>query len=82
MTTLTVSRRKFMQGSAATGAALALEFSIPGSAFAQKAGAAAPSEVTAWILIYPDDKITIRVARSEMGQGASALFKEEPAEFA
>jgi isoquinoline 1-oxidoreductase beta subunit len=69
MTMLTVSRRKFIQGSAATGAALTLEFSIPGSAFAQKAGAT-PSEVTAWILIYPDDKVTIRVARSEMGQGS------------
>jgi isoquinoline 1-oxidoreductase beta subunit len=35
------------------------------------AGAGRRSEVTHWIVIHPDDRVVIRVARSEMGQGAS-----------
>ena len=31
--------------------------------------AAAGSEVGAWVVIAPDDQVTIRIARSEMGQG-------------
>src|SRR5258707_1589818 len=29
-----------------------------------------PAEVTHWLVIYPNDRIVIRVARSEMGQGS------------
>ncbi|HEY2630640.1 MAG TPA: molybdopterin cofactor-binding domain-containing protein, partial [Usitatibacter sp.] len=38
-----------------------------GDAFGLPAGA---TEVTNWIVIYPDDRIVIRIARSEMGQGS------------
>ena len=31
--------------------------------------AEAPAEVGAWIVIDPDDSVTIRVSKSEMGQG-------------
>ena len=65
----TVSRRQFLQATSALGGGLALEFSMPGSALGQPALAAAP-EVTHWIVIYPDDRVVIRVARSEMGQGS------------
>ena len=69
MTTLIpVSRRQFLKATTAIGGGLALEFSIP-SALAQPALAAAP-EVTHWIVVYPDDRVVIRVARSEMGQGS------------
>ena len=69
MTTLVnVDRRQFLKASTAVGGGLALEFSLPGAASA--AGAAAPAEVTHWILIHPDDKVVIRIARSEMGQGS------------
>jgi isoquinoline 1-oxidoreductase beta subunit len=68
-TSLKVSRRQFLKASSAIGGGLALEFSIPASAFAKDAAASAP-EVTAWILIYPDDRVVIRIARSEMGQGS------------
>ena len=61
------SRREFLKQSAAIGGGLAVGFG-PLGAFAQKAGAAA--EVTAWVLIRPDDAIIIRYARAEMGQGS------------
>src|SRR5580658_7076514 len=32
-------------------------------------GASEPAEVGAWIVIDPDDSVTIRVSKSEMGQG-------------
>ena len=65
-----VSRRKFIVGTAAAGGGLALGFRLPAlnSAQAQGAGAADP-EVTAWVVIKPDDTCVIRIARSEMGQG-------------
>ncbi len=67
MTTIAINRREFLKASAAVGGGLALEFSIAGAALAQ---GAAPAEVTHWILIHPDDRVVIRIARSEMGQGS------------
>src|SRR5688572_14924957 len=63
------NRRQFLQASAAVGGGLALEFSLTAPALAQ-AGAAAPVEVTHWLVIHPDERIVIRIARSEMGQGS------------
>jgi isoquinoline 1-oxidoreductase beta subunit len=65
-----ISRREFLKVSAAVGGGLALEFSAAGAALAQARSTAAPAEVTHWILIHPDERIVIRVARSEMGQGS------------
>src|SRR5450432_2381577 len=66
---IVINRREFLKTGAAVGGGLALEFSVAGAALAQSAGTAAP-EVTHWILIYPDDRVVIRIARSEMGQGS------------
>jgi isoquinoline 1-oxidoreductase beta subunit len=69
-----ISRRSFLLRSAAVGGGLMLEVSLPTRVFAEKAKAASATdrepEVTAWVLISPDDKVTIRVARVEMGQGS------------
>jgi isoquinoline 1-oxidoreductase beta subunit len=67
MTTIAINRREFLKATAAVGGGLALEFSLAGAAFAQ---GAASSEVTHWIVIHPDDRVVIRIARSEMGQGS------------
>ena len=65
-----VSRRKFIVGTAAAGGGLALGFRLPALNVAQAEGAAgAGPEVTAWVVIKPDDTCVIRIARSEMGQG-------------
>jgi isoquinoline 1-oxidoreductase subunit beta len=64
-----VSRREFLKASAAVGGGLALEFCVAGPALAQAASPAA-TEVTHWIVIHPDDRVVIRIARSEMGQGS------------
>ena len=70
------SRRSFLKQSATATAGLVIGFHVPffsKQAMAQginPAAAAASAEVNAWVVVQPDDKIIIRIARSEMGQGS------------
>ncbi|MEL6257516.1 MAG: molybdopterin cofactor-binding domain-containing protein [Pseudomonadota bacterium] len=73
--TPTVSRRGFMIGAGATGAGLTITLlsgcggaSDPETPPVETNIAPAP-EVNAWVHIGVDDVVTIRIARSEMGQG-------------
>jgi isoquinoline 1-oxidoreductase beta subunit len=61
------SRRDFLRVSTALGGGLALELTLPSVLAAETKG----PELTAWIMIRPNDEVLIRVARSEMGQGSS-----------
>src|SRR5262249_27035311 len=64
-----LDRRAFLASAAAVGGALVLGFDIP---FGPRPAHAATSarEITAWIVIEPDETVIIRVAQSEMGQGS------------
>ena len=64
-----ISRRNFLLSSAAVGGGLALGFTLPASK-AQAAAAAGPKRVNIWVEVAPDDSVTIKYARSEMGQGS------------
>ena len=66
-----IDRRSFIVGTAAVGGGLVLGLNIPfgplgGSVVRAQDGS---PEITAWVVIRPDDTVVIRVARSEMGQG-------------
>jgi len=64
-----IDRRSFLITAAAAGGGLALGFDLPlGGPEVARAADGAP-EVTAWVVIKPDDSVVIRIARSEMGQG-------------
>ena len=67
--TLKISRRSFVIGTAAVGGGLALGLNIPLGGRVVRAQDGSP-EITAWVVIRPDDTVVIRIARSEMGQGS------------
>jgi isoquinoline 1-oxidoreductase beta subunit len=68
-----VNRRTILLGGVAVGGGLALGFDLPlglpfGGPGMIRAADGSP-EVTAWVVIRPDDTVVVRIARSEMGQG-------------
>lgn len=62
-----LSRRSLLAGSAAAAGAFSFGFAIPFGSEAQAQGAI--PEINAWVVVHPDDKVVVRIARSEMGQG-------------
>ena len=73
---MALSRRDFLKASSALVGGFCLEFNFPLAAGA----AAAATEVNAWILIHPDDRVVVRIARSEMGQGTYTALAQLVAE--
>ncbi len=73
----TLSRRDFIAVSAAASGGLAIGFHLPGKA---EASTAKGAELNAWLTIGADDTVTIRVHRSEMGQGSSTAIPQLVAE--
>ena len=64
-----INRRSFVIGAAAAGGGIAVGLDLPlGGPQIIRAADGSP-ELTAWIVIRPDDTVVIRMARSEMGQG-------------
>ena len=63
-----IDRRSFIIGTAALGGGLALGLRLPFGPEVVRAADGSP-EITAWVVIRPDDTVVIRIARSEMGQG-------------
>jgi isoquinoline 1-oxidoreductase beta subunit len=70
-----LGRRDFLVASLTAAGGMAIGISIPGANAAPLTGApwddapASPNEINAWIVIEPDDSVTIRVAKAEMGEG-------------
>src|SRR5205823_9824116 len=72
-----LSRRDLLSTAAAATGALVIGFWMPSRADAQATnpeGAAwsnesAADEVNAWVVVNPDDTVTVRIAQTELGQG-------------
>jgi isoquinoline 1-oxidoreductase beta subunit len=62
-----MNRRSFVVGTAAVGGGLALGLDL--SVGQVVPAAAGTPEIGAWVVIKPDETVSIRMARSEMGQG-------------
>src|SRR6478735_6700017 len=65
LASMTLGRRGFIASGAVAAGGFSLGFSFPYAS----AQAAEVQEINAWVVIRPDDKVVIRIARSEMGQG-------------
>ncbi|MBL8347673.1 MAG: xanthine dehydrogenase family protein molybdopterin-binding subunit [Rubrivivax sp.] len=63
-----LTRRQFIASTGAASAAAAGSF-VFGFPIRAEAQGAAP-EVNAWVVVQPDERVIIRIARSEMGQGS------------
>ncbi len=61
MSSIDLTRRGFL-GAAAAGS-LVLGFPVVAASQGQ------PAEINAWVVVQPDERVIIRIARSEMGQG-------------
>ena len=73
MTTAPVlNRREFLKTGAAGGAALVVAFHLPGSAYAaaEDREKKPANPLNAWVRIAPDNRVTLILGKSEMGQGA------------
>ncbi len=57
-----LNRREFL-GTAAAAGSLVVGFPVTASA------QGLPPEINAWVVVQPDERVIIRIARSEMGQG-------------
>jgi isoquinoline 1-oxidoreductase subunit beta len=67
---IALGRRSFLGSVTAIGGGFALGWGVPtGEAIAQTTAPAARQEVGIWVVISSDDTTTVRIARSEMGQG-------------
>jgi isoquinoline 1-oxidoreductase beta subunit len=67
-----VNRREFLKTGAAGGAALVIGFRLSPLAFADQAQEQEQKPVNpfdAWVRITPDDRVTLVLGKSEMGQG-------------
>jgi len=72
-----MDRREFLAATSATSAAFVLGFWVPprtANAQVPPTGASwyedpSTPEINAWIVIAPDDTVTIRIAQTELGQG-------------
>lgn len=70
--TIAVDRRSFLKTGMAGAAGLVIGFYLPGrfeALAASPAGSAAPAALNAWMRIGADDRVTILIDKSEMGQG-------------
>src|SRR2546430_14693294 len=67
-----VNRRDFLKTGAAGGVALVVGFHLSPSAFADQAQdqeKKTPNPFDAWVRITPDNRVTLILSKSEMGQG-------------
>ncbi|HEX4926796.1 MAG TPA: molybdopterin cofactor-binding domain-containing protein [Burkholderiales bacterium] len=74
------TRREFLKISAGAGGGLMVGFHVPDFVTPAEAQTLSP-EINAWVLVRPDERVIIRYARAEMGQGsmtsAAQLVAEE-----
>lgn len=70
-----LTRRAFLAVSTALGGSVAFNLIVPGLATAATEPAAG-IEIHSWVVIHPDDRVTVRIPQSELGQGISTALAQ------
>lgn len=65
------TRRGFLRASVSAGGVAVFGFTLP---LAAAGTGGSPAELHSWILIHPDNRVTVRLPQSEIGQGASTAL--------
>ncbi len=78
MTTPALDRREFLRATLAAGGVLAFDLTLP--AIAGPGGDSPAVDLHAWLLVHPDDRVTVRIPQSEIGQGATTALAQIIAE--
>src|SRR5207249_11371376 len=79
-----VNRREFLKTGAAGGVALVVGFRLSPAAFADQAEdqeKKPPNPFDAWVRITPDNRVTLILSKSEMGQGIMTALPMIHAQF-
>lgn len=71
-------RRGFLRVSLGAAGAVAFDFVLAGAALADDGDGAL--EIHSWIAVHPDDRVTVRIPQSELGQGATTALMQLIAE--
>jgi isoquinoline 1-oxidoreductase subunit beta len=66
---IAVTRRDFLAGAAAGSLVLGMHAPAAAQSMSSSGGAVLPPEINAWVVVQPDERVIVRVVRSEMGQG-------------
>ena len=69
-----LSRRDFLETTAAAGAGLVIGFHLPTSTRFDRHASSGPFAPNAWLRINPDESVLVLVDRSEMGQGVATAL--------
>ncbi|MBS0475297.1 MAG: molybdopterin-dependent oxidoreductase, partial [Proteobacteria bacterium] len=77
-----LTRRGFVTGALVTAAGVSFTLSLAGCKGATKVsdGREPGVELLSWIVIHPDNSVTLRVPQTEIGQGASTTIPQMLAE--
>ena len=77
---MTTTRRNFLTLSASVGSSIAFNLALPSMAFSAGKNGNIPQEITSWITVHDDNRVTVRIPQIELGQGITTALTQVIAE--
>ena len=77
---MTTTRRNFLTLSASVGSSIAFNLALPSMAFSAGKNGNIPQEITSWITVHHDNRVTVRIPQIELGQGITTALTQVIAE--
>ena len=77
---MTTTRRNFLTLSASVSSSIAFNLALPSMAFSASKNGNIPQEITSWITVHNDNRVTVRIPQIELGQGITTALTQVIAE--